>query len=138
IVLLGLVGIRVAGGSAGRIPLDLESVASGPGRLDRIADDGNAKRQRNHLGHALDLCDVAQVEDFDLGALDRSFQHRGVDHVRNLTSIPYLAVPLTFSGTSTRPMSLRPISLNCAGFFKSAAVIFGSSAGTPANLATSP
>src|SRR6516225_10845235 len=65
-------------------PIDLERVASGPGRLDRVADDGNAKRQWNHLGHALDLCDVAQVEDFDLGALDRGLQHRGVDHVRNL------------------------------------------------------
>ena len=54
------------------------------------------------------------------------------------TSIPYLAVPFTFDGTSNRPMSLRPISLNCAGFFKSASVMFGSSAGTVANLAISP
>ena len=43
------------------------------------------------------------------------------------TSMPYLAVPLVFDGTSMRPMSLRPISLNCAGFFRSASAIFGGS-----------
>ena len=52
--------------------------------------------------------------------------------------MPYVAVPLTLDGTSTRPMSLRPISLNCAGFLRSASAIFGSSAGTVANFATSP
>ena len=54
------------------------------------------------------------------------------------TSMPYLAVPLTFDGTSTRLMSLRPISLNCDGFFSSPSAIFGSSSGTLANLTTSP
>ena len=54
------------------------------------------------------------------------------------TSMPYCAVPFTFNGTSLRPMSLRPISLNCDGFLRSASVIFGGSAGTVANAATSP
>ena len=54
------------------------------------------------------------------------------------TSMPYCAVPLTFDGTSTRSMSLRPISLNCDGFLSSPSAIFGSSAGTFANFATSP
>ncbi len=54
------------------------------------------------------------------------------------TSMPYFAVPLTFDGTSTRPMSLRPISLKSFGFFRSLSAIFGSSAGTLANFTTSP
>ena len=54
------------------------------------------------------------------------------------TSMPYWAVPFTLEGTSTRPMSLRPMSLNCAGFLRSASAILGGSAGTVANLTTSP
>ena len=54
------------------------------------------------------------------------------------TSMPYVAVPLTLEGTSTRPMSLRPINRNCDGFLRSSGLICGSSAGTVANLATSP
>ena len=54
------------------------------------------------------------------------------------TSIPYFAEPSTLEGTSTRGMSLRPISRNWAGFFRSASVICGGSAGTVANLTTSP
>ena len=53
------------------------------------------------------------------------------------TSMPYFADPSTFDGTSTRGISL-PISLNCEGFFRSASVICGSSAGTVANLTISP
>ena len=54
------------------------------------------------------------------------------------TSMPYCAVPVAFSGTSTRPMSFRPISLNCDGFLRSASPTFGGSAGIVANVTTSP
>ena len=54
------------------------------------------------------------------------------------TSMEYRALPFTLNGTSTRPMSLRPISLKSLRFLRSPSAIFGSSAGTLANFATSP
>ena len=49
------------------------------------------------------------------------------------TSMPNFAEPFTLAGTSLRPISLRPISLNCDGFLRSASDTFGGSAGTVAN-----
>ena len=44
------------------VPLDLERVAAVAGGLDRVADDGDAERQRKNVRHVLDLHHLVGVD----------------------------------------------------------------------------